>query len=676
MERIDQNIVLKWLNTVDGESDCAVPSFSYDENDFSTATWRKEVETLPSLKRGQERLKVTFVSPDKKLALELSLKITPKYGFVEYTPVLKSLIKKGTTGVIRDFKSLFFRYVGYNKEIDRLITFQRQLAYVRVRRQYGSQCSLLDFVSDDVTLAPVPHHDTCVMEQMQGRSSNDWLPFFGIDVGHTIHLNVAVGWSGAWKAVVKTAKGVMSFDVGLKETEFTLQASESYELPTVAVQFAEGEDLDKIQNMFRRYTLEYQVPRDAHGRIILPPIPMMFSGTVPTDALQAYVKRFQKEGIPLEVFWLDAGWFGRDRAVAWELHDSDWYPNVGDWHVNQTIHPGGLKPVADAVHKAGMKMLLWVEMERAVKKSPVVQQHPEWFIETGDDNCMLDLGKAEACDYAIETISNLLKNEHIDCYREDFNFDTIPFWREQDKAMGAKGLAEIRFINGFYRFWRTLRRNFPNLLIDNCASGGRRIDWMTISLSIPMWRSDFSCVVSEHNAEANQIAVAYLSKWLLFHASGHMLKPAEFYDYASACVPTTIFNNCDRNWFRPEQDDAPTRKLLKDVKQRAALSRRIRECCLKDFHLLTESPEIMSNMVAVQFDDGDHGVIIACRRPDTKQKVLSLQPRAIKLDGTYELENALSGKKKRISGQEMWNLVIRLPQPRSAVILFYRLVKD
>ena len=50
----------------------------------------------------------------------------------------------------------------------------------------------------------------------------------------------------------------------------------------------------------------------------------------------------------------------------------------------KTIHPDGLKPVADAVHKAG------------------------------GDNCMLDLGKAEMCDYAIETISNLLKNEHID----------------------------------------------------------------------------------------------------------------------------------------------------------------------------------------------------------------------------------------------------------------------
>ncbi|MBR5078143.1 MAG: alpha-galactosidase [Victivallales bacterium] len=676
MKRIDNDFILNLLNTIGGENDHAVPTFMYDGEPFSAESWKKTVEMLPSEKRGQNRLKVMYVSPDKKLALEVSLKVTPKYGFVEYTPILRSLSKKGATGIVRDFQSLSFQWVGFNKNIDRLITMQRQLAYVRVRRQYGSQCSLLDFIPDDVTLAPVPQHDTCVMEASQGRSSNDWLPFFGIDVGNDIHFNVAVGWSGAWKAVVKTARGIMSFAIGLQETEFSLQPGEAFELPTVAVQFAAGDDLEKIQNVFRRYVLEYHVPRDARGRVILPPIPMMFSGTVPTEALQGYVKRFQKEGIPLEVFWLDAGWFGRDRDVAWELHDSDWYPNVGDWHVNQTIHPGGLKPVADAVHKAGMKMLLWVEMERAVKKSPIVQQHPEWFIEAGGDNCMLDLGKEEACDYAIETISNLLKNEHIDCYREDFNFDTIPFWREQDKAMGAKGLAEIRFINGFYRFWRTLRRNFPNLLIDNCASGGRRIDWMTISLSIPMWRSDFSCVVSEHNAEANQIAVAYLSRWLPFHASGHMLKPAEVYDYASACVPTTIFNNCDRNWFRSEQDDAETRKLLKDVKQRAALSRRIRDCCLKDFYLLTESPEIMGNMVAVQFDDGDHGVIVACRRPDTKQKVLLLKPRAIKLDGTYELENALSGKKKRLSGQEMRNLVIRLPQPRSAVILFYRLVKD
>ena len=134
MKRFDNDYVLNLLNTLGNETDHAVPTFMYDGKPFSAETWRKTVETLPSLKRGQDCLKVTYVSPDKKLALELSLKITPKYGFVEYTPILRSLAKKGTTGVIKDFKSLAFRFIGQTKKIDRLITFQQQLAFVRVRR--------------------------------------------------------------------------------------------------------------------------------------------------------------------------------------------------------------------------------------------------------------------------------------------------------------------------------------------------------------------------------------------------------------------------------------------------------------------------------------------------------------------------------------------------------------
>ena len=675
MKRIDNNYVLSLLNSDNEELDHAVPSFLYGDKPFSADAWQSTVEELPSAKRGQNRLKVTYVSPDKKLALELSLKITPKYGFMEYTPVLKSLAKKGETKTVKDFQSMSFQWVGYKKDLKRLLTWPRSLTYVHVRRQYGSQCSLMDFIPEDKTFStsPLSEHAECVMEPTEGRSSNDWLPFFGIDVGTDIHFNVAVGWSGAWKASIKSCRGVLSFAIGLRATEFALKPGDCLELPTVAVQFANGSDLEEIQNSFRRYAIEYHVPRDSRGRIIMPPIPMMFSGTVPSESLIAYIRRFRKMAMPLEVFWLDAGWYGPDREVAWELHESDknWYAYAGDWRINKHIHPNGLRPVAEEAHKAGMKMLLWVEMERAVKQAPVVQQHPEWFIEAGENNRMLDLGKEEACNYAIETITGLLKNEHIDCYREDFNFNTIPFWDEQDKAMGTKGLAEIRFINGFYRFWRTLRKNFPDLFIDNCASGGRRIDWMTISLSIPMWRSDYSCIVTPHNAEANQIAVAYLSQWIPFHASGHMLKPAEFYDYASACVPTTIFNNCDKNWFRPEQNDAATRSLLKKVKARADLSKRIRDYALGDFHLLTEHPEYMPNMYAVQFGDSRRGVLIACRRPETTESELILRPRGITAGATYEVENAETGEKFTCSDTDLQQLAVKLPRPRTAVIYFY-----
>ena len=90
MKRLDNDCVLNLLNTLGNETDHAVPMFTYDGKPFSAETWRKTVETLPSEKRGQERLKVIYVSPDKKLALEVSLKVTPKYGFVEYTPILRS----------------------------------------------------------------------------------------------------------------------------------------------------------------------------------------------------------------------------------------------------------------------------------------------------------------------------------------------------------------------------------------------------------------------------------------------------------------------------------------------------------------------------------------------------------------------------------------------------------
>ena len=59
MKRFDNDFVLNLLNTIGGENDHAVPTFMYDGEPFSAETWLKSVETLPSEKRGQNRLKVT-----------------------------------------------------------------------------------------------------------------------------------------------------------------------------------------------------------------------------------------------------------------------------------------------------------------------------------------------------------------------------------------------------------------------------------------------------------------------------------------------------------------------------------------------------------------------------------------------------------------------------------------
>ncbi len=41
-------------------------------------------------------------------------------------------------------------------------------------------------------------------------------------------------------------------------------------------------------------------------------------------------------------------------------------------------------------------------------------------------------------------------------------------------------MTEIRYVEGHYAMWDELRARHPGLWIDNCASGGRRIDLETL----------------------------------------------------------------------------------------------------------------------------------------------------------------------------------------------------
>ena len=80
----------------------------------------------------------------------------------------------------------------------------------------------------------------------------------------------------------------------------------------------------------------------------------------------------------------------------------------------------------------------------------------------------------------------------------------------------------------------------------------------------------------------------------------------------------------------------------------------------------------MPNMYAVQFGDSRRGVLIACRRPETAESGLVLRPRGITADAAYEVENAETGEKFDCAGTDLQQLSVKLPRPRTALILFYR----
>ena len=67
----------------------------------------------------------------------------------------------------------------------------------------------------------------------------------------------------------------------------------------------------------------------------------------------------------------------------------------------------------------------------------------------------------------------LLMDRKMDVLRIDFNLRPLKYWQFSDGA-DRQGLTEIHYVNGLYALLSSLRRAFPALRIDNCASGGRR----------------------------------------------------------------------------------------------------------------------------------------------------------------------------------------------------------
>jgi alpha-galactosidase len=143
--------------------------------------------------------------------------------------------------------------------------------------------------------------------------------------------------------------------------------------------------------------------------------------------------------------------------------------------------------------------MVWFEPERVRPGTQIFNEHPGWLLKLqGNDNYLFDLGNPEARLWLTNHISDIIKNEGIDYYRQNFNMYPYPYWNEYDKT-GRIGIHEIRHIEGLYAFWDSLLIRFPNLLIDNCASGGRRIDLETTSRSgIPQILSTNLTIMSKN----------------------------------------------------------------------------------------------------------------------------------------------------------------------------------
>jgi alpha-galactosidase len=636
------------------------PRFCYDGRPFALETWPRQV-TQQADTPDLTRYTIVHLSPDHLLELRLQLAVHHDFPVIEWRPELRAT-GDTPTAIVADFQSLALNYPlaplsGHYP--NRLISLRRNL---------GSKNRQDDFAPAPVILRTRPPMNHVHMETDEGRSSAAWLPFFGVDFSPDEGLNFGIGWSGAWQADFALAPDNLSLAAGMMHTRFRLLPGETIRQPSIFVQARSHQTLAQGQNQLRQFILKHHSPRDGQGRLIPVPHPISGWGGRPTRELATLLDDATRIGMPFDILWVDAGWFGKDRPVADTEYctESDWARTVGDWRVNQVPHPGGFAPLAAAVHKQGRKFLLWVEIERVMPDTPVATDHPEWLLRTRDNpgNLLLNLGDPQARDWAIETVERLVREEHIDYYRQDFNFNTVPFWREAD-AEDRQGICEAKFVDGLYRFWDALRLRFPDMLIDNCASGGRRIDFETMSRSICLWRADLLGRPWFDDSEVNQLQIQSLTQWVPLHAGGVNIVNRDEYAVLSGIGPA-ISPALDYPLYADEADGRWRAEMR-------ALAKRLSPWFLQDFYPLTAAVEDRMNICAYQCHNpaaGD-GFIMAFRRPGSSIGETVLHAEAIDANAEYDVE-VFRGSTARMHGASLINLEIALPAPRAAKLIFYR----
>ncbi len=586
---------------------------------------------------GRVHYTVIYDEPTGPLRVRCEAVLYADFPTVEWTLFLSNRGNEKTP-IVADVKSLDIEYgVGQGPAVLHYFT--------------GSPCTPTDYEPHQTRLDA---GSDVAIATSGGRPTNSNLPYFNIEWNGG-GLIAVLGWPGQWSARFRGGDGGSVHVSGGQElTHFTLLPGEEVRTPRVVLQFWHS-DRATAQNVWRRWMRMHNSPHPA-GKPVGPQFAACSSHQFgemihANDANQKlFVDRYLEEGLKLDYWWMDAGWY---------VNNGNW-PNTGTWEVDRKRFPGGLRSITDHTHAKGVRSIVWFEPERVNSGTWLYDTHPEWLLTAGDGDRLLDLGNDEARRWWTDHADRLITEEGIDLYRTDFNIDPLAFWRAAD-APDRQGITEIRYVTGFLTYLDELLRRHPNLVMDTCASGGRRNDIETLRRAVPLLRSDYIL-----EPVAQQLHTYGIAQWIPFFGTGvNSSDPYVF--WSQACPHIT---GC---WDVRRKDlDYPTiRTLIQQWRTVAPLM-------LGDFYPLTPYDIGTAGWMAWQYnrpEDGK-GMIMAFRRPNSAYEVARYPLFRLEPKATYRLRDVSGKDLGTHAATELMDKGLRVEIPENpgvAVVLYERL---
>ncbi len=610
--------------------------FGGQRSDALLPTWRRSTETRPF--PGGATLVSRWTQPETGFVFAVEARIFDRYPAVEWVARFENGSNTDSP-LIEDVRALD---LGVASGFIRLPVLLHQLQ--------GDTCSATSFLPFEAQVTPTA---PVSIAPTGGRpSSLTAFPFWNLQYNDT-GIITAIGWTGQWRAnFTRAPNGPARMTAGLEVLKTVLRPGEAIRTPRILIMPWNGSKTD-AHVRFRRLMFDHFTPR-VGGRVVTVPGALQTFDRYhrrsdwPTEAGQLIYAR-QAADLGCDTVWLDAAWFPGG------------FPNgVGSWRADPSRFPRGLKPIADAIHGQKMRFVLWFEPERVAPGSDIAREHPEW-VSGGSNGGLFRLHDPDARKWLTELLLERIGEYGVDVFRNDFNMDPLAAWRAED-TRDRQGMTEVRYVEGLYELWDAIRERYPNVMIDNCSSGGRRLDLEMAMRSVPLWRSDTGC--SPGHPEWNQMQSISLAQYLPLFTVG--LWSDDPYERRSAGTAGFSF---EVPYLDADYDQNRYRDAIRELNE-------LRRYWYGDFYPIAGTGTGPTEMAGWQLhrpDTGD-GVIYCFRRAECGVYGIVVAPRAVRPQTTYRITRS-DGEKtvvETLTGRRMLSgMVLRLPNAPSSLIVRY-----
>ena len=234
-------------------------------------------------------------------------------------------------------------------------------------------------------------------------------------------------------------------------------------------------------------------------------------------------------------------------------------------------------------------------------------------------------------------------------------------------------MTEIQHVTNYLAYYAELSRRHPDMFIDTCASGGRRMSLDTLRYAVPLWRSDYQNV-----SDFMQGLTYGISLWIPYHGGGNAAFEVSYHGEGFTAVEPYAFWSCCYpavNFGMDVREKGMDYDALRDLFEKRD---RMVKYFYGDFYPLTAHSLDRTVWMAWQFNQPEtgEGLVQVFRR--TQSDILNNQYKLKALDANakYEITDLTASKVIRLMGRELTEKGLKIhieDKPGAAVILYKKI---